>query len=293
MKTPNRGAISGHDLRTVCLVLATSLGIIPLASGQSTSDFVISSPEPIVQLVQAEQTPSANLSFTFRNISNKTILEICISAPLGPREMDCMTGFDNGAKLLAPGDTFSMNFEAASFASDGQQNSLRVNAIVYTDGSHAGEQKVLARIENRMLGVALETKRISDLLSRCTEDGITGLESVLPQIGTSSLPSSAEAAESLKGEYLPGISHLVVDTYLSSHTQGLLEGVVNARDILHREIDQEKALAESSLTGGEHHRQIALRAGKHGLSDLAQEYRLRSQTQINYLIAFLGERNAH
>lgn len=190
--------IPRHYLRTALLALATSVVMLSFASGQSIRDFVILSPHPVVQLVQVEQLPSKNLDFTFSNTSTKTILQICISAQHGPREMVCESGFANGAKLTGPGETFSMSFDARGFTSDGQQNSLRVTAVVYTDGSHFGDVATLDRIRSRMLGVALETKRVSDLLSNASDDSAAGLDSIVSQIGTTPPSSSAEAAETVK-----------------------------------------------------------------------------------------------
>jgi hypothetical protein len=190
--------------------------------------------------------------------------------------------------LTGPGETFSMFLDASGFASDGQQNSLRVNAVVYADGSRFGEKAILASVASRMFGVALETKRISDLLSNGPDDSAAGLDSVLPQIGTAPPSSPAEAAEALKGESLPGISPSVIDTYLSSPAQGILEGVVSARDDALHEINEKKAIAASPLTGGKKMQQAVLEARLHGRSDLAQKYQALNQSQISYLISFVA-----
>jgi hypothetical protein len=181
-----------------------------------------------------------------------------------------------------------MSFDASGFASDGQQNTLRVDAVVYTDGSHFGGQRTLANIASRMVGVALETKRISGLLSNGPD---TGLDSVLPQIGTSSPSSPAEAAGELKGQSLPGISQLVVNSYLSSPTQAFLEGVALERSAVLREVNEKKALAALPLTGSKNKQQAVLEARSHGRSDLAQKYQALNQSQISYLISFMGAGN--
>jgi hypothetical protein len=277
-------------LRAALLVFS-GFEMLSFASGQSVGDFVISSPHPVVQLVQVEQLPSKNLNFTFSNASNKTILQICVSAQRGFREMVCESGFTNGAGLTGPGETFSMNFDASGFASDGQQNSLRVNAVVYTDGSHFGEIETLDTIRSRMFGVALETKRISDLLSNGSDDSVAGLDSVLPQIGTTPPSSIAEAAETVKGQSLPGISPSVISSYLMTPTPGILEGVAQARDNVLYEIDEKKAIAASPLTESKDKQQAVLEARLHGRSDLAQKYLALHQSQISYLISFLGGRD--
>lgn len=284
-------------LRTALAASTTICAMISLASGQSIGDFVLSSPGPIVQLMQVEQLPSNNYHFTFRNISNRTILEICISAPAGPHEMVCMSGFANGAKLPGPGDTFDMTFDHRGFTSSdasGQppQSTLRINAVIYTDGSHSGESKMLATLANRMVGTALETKRTSDLLSNCPNGSVVGLDNVLPQIGTSPPLSSSEAAEALRSTSLPGMSPVVINSYLNSHGQGFLEGVTNARDIALDKIGKEKALASMPLAGSKDRQQRISSAKSSGVSELAQKYQSLSQAQIGYLVSFLGGPNA-
>lgn len=274
--------------RTALLAFATGFAMLSFASGQSISDFVISSPQAVIQLVQVEQIPpSNNLYFTFRNASDKTILNICISAQSG-LEMVCMEGFDNGAKLPEPRGTFSMSFDASGFASGGQQNNLRVNAVIYTDGSHFGESTVLATLRGRMFGVALETKRVSDLLSSGPDGSAAALDNVLLQIGATAPATKAEAVETLKGESLPGISSSAIDSYLQRPTQGILEGVASARENVLRDIDDQKSIAASPLTGSTKKQQIVLEARLHGRSDLAQKYQALLQSQISYLISFMG-----
>jgi hypothetical protein len=278
-------------LRAALLVFA-SFATFSAAPGQSVRDFVIVSPEPVIQLVQVEQIrPANNLRFTFSNASSKPILEICISAQHGPNEMVCRLGDTSEAKLPGPGATFSMSFGPSGFASDGQQNTLRVDAVVYTDGSHFGEKRTLANLKSRMVGAALETKRISDLLANGPDLSAAGLDSVLPQIGTSSPSSPAEAAEKLKGQSLPGISPLVVNSYLSSPTQAFLEGVALERSAVLREINEKKALAALPLTGSKNKQQAVLEVRSHGRSDLAQKYQALNQSQISYLISFMGVGN--
>jgi hypothetical protein len=277
-------------LRAALLVLAI-FATFSAAPGQSVRDFVIVSPEPVIQLVQVEKLPSNNLRFSFSNASSKPILEICISAQRGPNEMVCKLGAANEAKLPGLGETFSMSFDASGFASDGQQNTLRVNAVVYTDGSHFGEKRTLANIASWMVGAALETKRISDLLSNGPDLSAAGLDSALPQIGTSSPSSPAEAAEELKGESLPGISPSVVNSYLSSPTQAFLEGVSLERSAVLREVNEKKVLAALPLAGSKNKQQAVLEARSHGRSDLAQKYQALNQSQISYLTSFMGAGN--
>lgn len=278
-------------MRLSIVLVLTSFGTFSASPGQTVHDFVIVSPEPAIQLVQVENLPPNNLRFTFRNASSKPMLEVCISAQRGAKEMVCKLGAANGAKLPAPGETFSMSFDGSGFASDSQQKTLSVDAVVYADGSHFGGKRTLANIESRMVGEALETKRISDLLSNSSDLGAAGLEKIAAQIGPSAPSSPVEVAENLKGESLPGVSPQVVDSYLSRPNQAFLEGVALERNAVLREISEKKALAASPLTGSTNKQQAVLGARSHGRSDLAQKYQALNQSQINYLNSFMSAGN--
>jgi hypothetical protein len=211
-----------YYLRFALLASVFNLATMSFVAAQSKNNFAVLSPERVVQLVAVERTPQAakqtlpasGLLFTFRNVSNKQILEICISPHPAGFELDCLSGFANGAKLTDPGDTFSMTFEAGDFPKDVQQQKLIVNAILYGDGSHIGQNALLAKLASRMVGAALETKRISDLLFQTSDDTVAGLDSVLQKIGTDPTSSRTETITALKGESLPGISPLIINGYL-------------------------------------------------------------------------------
>lgn len=273
----------------LCILLNPSA--VPLASGQSTSDFAVSSPQPVVQLVGVQRLLSKNLSFTFRNISNKTILDICISAERGPKEMVCKAGFANAATLPGPGQNLSMSFDARGFAADTQSGTLKVDAVIYTDGSHFGDRAVLANAASQMIGDALETNRISNLLSDGSDESVAGLDSILPQIGTRPPSSGAEAAETLKGVSLPGISQSLVNSHLATPDQNFLQGVLLARNAAIRDISQKKTMASLPITGSQNKQQAILEAKLHGRTDLAHKYQALNQSQVNYLVSLMRGRD--
>ena len=287
----------------VFLAFVILLGIPSFASSQTTRDFTIVSPEHAVDLVEVEKTPENNLQFTFKNTSNKTILELCISAKRGSTfvEMVCMHGFGGGGALPAPGATMPFLFAAKEFVSDEepgqpQERSLRVYAAVYTDGSHIGSKNILDKIEDQMIGGALETKRISDILAACPDDSVTGLDSVPPQIGTSP-PSTTDAdavdrlAAKLYGRSLPGIDQSYLDSHVNLHTTDFLEGVAAARNSAFYAIKQVKDTA-ALPGGGEVMSKIVSEARSHGRANLAQKVQLLSESQTAYLAAFKGARDA-
>jgi hypothetical protein len=296
---------SGCHPRTHSIALIIGIAVTSLASGESTRDFTILSPEHVVDLVQVEQTPSSALQFTFRNASNKAILELCISAQSGSKfeEMVCTHWYAGGETPPKPGDMMSFIFDASDFVSDGQsggqslQRSLRIYATVYTDGSHIGPKSALDQIEDHMIGVALETKRISDMLTASPDNSVTGLNSVLPQIGTSP-PSTTSAdavdrlAGKLRGQSLPGIDQSYIDSHLNLHSTDLLDGVALARNRALSEMENLKATAALPHSGGKVLSHIATEARLQGRADLARKYQLLSMSQITYLAAFKGARNA-
>jgi hypothetical protein len=206
--------------------------------------------------------------------------------------MVCHVGFANEATLPGPGQTLSMSFDASGFAPDTQSGTLNVDAVIYTDGSHFGDRTVLAKAAGQMLGDALETKRISDLLSNGSDQSVAGLDSILPKIGTRPPTSGAEAAETLKGVSLPGLSQLVVNNYLAKPDSSLLQGVSLARTEIINEISQKKTMASSPVTGSQKKQQAILEAKLHGRADLAHKYQARNQSQINYLVSFMRGRDA-
>jgi hypothetical protein len=261
---------------------------------------MIVSPEHIVDLVQVERTPSNSFGFTFKNTSRKTILELCISAQRGStfEEMVCMHGFGGGETLPAPGSTMSFLFDAEEFVSDEQpgqpsEKSLVVYAVVNTDGSHIGSKNILNKLEDHMLGVALETKRISDLLAACPDDSVTGLDVILPKIGTSQ-PSttSADAVDrlvgNLSGKSLSGINQAYINSHLSLHTTDFMDGVALARNHALYEINDMKATAALSVGRGIGTSRNVSEAQLHGRADLARKVKLLSESQIAYLAAFKG-----
>lgn len=309
MNVAKHDVTSRSYLRAIFIPIVMGFGLIALTSGQTTDDFTIVSPEHVVNLVQVEQTssnasqPNA-LQFTFTNSSNKTILELCISALRGSKfeEMVCMHSFAGGGTLPGPGATMMFTFDANDFVSEEQpgepqQRSLRVYAVVFADGSYIGAKNELDKIEDLMIGAALETKRISDILAKSSDDSITGLDSVLPQIGTSP-PSTADpdAADrligKLQGQPLPGIDQSYIDNHVNRHTTDFLDGVGLARDRALYAIRDLQATAALSPSGGAVMSNAVSEARLHGRADLAREYQLLSASQITHVAAFKGERDA-
>ena len=196
-------------------------------------------------------------------------------------------------KLPAPEEPFSMNFDPRGFSSDGQQNTLIVDAVVFSDGSRFGRREILSDLAIRMAGIALESKRISDLLLSSSDPSATRLDDVTAQIGTSAPSSPAEAAEELSGESLPGISLSVLDRYRSNPNHAFLEGVALERSAVLRDIEEKKTLAALPLTGSKNKQQAVLEAKMHGRLDLARKYQALNELHVSYFKSFIGSDNVH
>jgi hypothetical protein len=257
---------------------------------QSTTDWRLDAPPQTVELVQVDQLTSDGLRFTFRNVSNKAIVEYCASA--SEKEMACVDGFLQ-EDLQNPGSTMTLNFSSQGLVSDGDSNHvLHLKAIVYADGSHVGTHAVLDDIEDRMLGAALETKRILNILSESTDDSIRGLDNARSELAIVSPSDALVAASQMKGISLPGIPQSYIDSRLSRCAVGIMEGMTAVRDLLSREIDDEKEIAAMSPSGKSQSARLLIeRAALHGRSDLAQKYQARSKDQIEQFRSFAGGRN--
>jgi hypothetical protein len=300
VKTTN-SCVMLRFLRKISITFLAILGAPSLASSQAPSDFTVVSPEHVVDLVQVEQTPapSNGFRFTFKNVSSKTILALCISALHGSHveQMDCMYAFEGGTPP-SPGGMVTFVFNANGFVSDQEADrSLHVNAVVYTDGSHIGAKNILDKIEDEMLGSALETKRISDLLAACPDESVTGLDSVLPQIGPhvpsmNDVAAAGELAGKVRGQSLPGIDQSYVNSHLDLHATDFLSGVANARDRAIYAANDVKTTATLQSSGSAVVSEAVAEAKSHGRADLAQRYQLLSGSQVTYLVAFKGERDA-
>jgi len=252
---------------------------------QDTGGWVIEAPASSVQLTSVGQGMTADLvKFTFTNISGKTIIEFRVDT--GHGNMTGLDAFTDGQGAVAPGATTSVVFDtrALSFADTGAKK-LYVVAIVYSDGSRAGSAQVVALVENEMLGAALETKRISDLLLTNPDPSIAGFDNVQPRIGSKSPQADNDAAASLKGIALPGVSQTYIDEHLANPSPGLMGGLRRARFAISTEINNVKTADAREMVGTKKEQLHALQNRPHALSDLAQQYSSLSDWQARCIKA--------
>ena len=260
--------------------------------GQSTDGWELEAPSGSVQLISVGQSVMANFAnFSFKNISGKAILEFWIDT--GHGSMNGIDAFTIGRGGIAPDASFGADFDTRSLSFvDNNTKKLHVAAIVFADGSEVGSLKAIGMLENEMLGVALETQRISNLLLARPDASFSGYDNVLESISSKLPQTDYEAAEALKGMALPGISQAYVNERLARPEPGLMVGVIRARQFILTEINKVK-LADAREMAGTRDQQLgALKSRAHALSDLAQKYSARSDLQARYIKAISRASNA-
>jgi hypothetical protein len=244
-------------------------------------------PPNSLQLVKIEPFVAGGLSFTFQNVSKKTILEFRIAAPNG--HSTGVDGFTLGVGTVASGATMSAIFSEGDFSSGNlvDQN-LRVEAIIYTDGSCAGSEKTLDFIEDEMLGAALETRRDSQILAASPDASVAGFDAVVADIDKALPSTNAEIAEAMRGIALTGVPQSYIDKRMRLQPGILGSGISTARQMLLIEIKNKKEFASKPLTRSHVQQDRVKRAQSQGLSDLAQKYKTLSDAQAQYIRDFRG-----
>jgi hypothetical protein len=211
-----------------CTLLFVCLGISSVSFGQDAGNWTLAAPPNSVELVSLDQpTGSGTLRFTFRNVSGKTIIQFRVDDLHG--NMNGLDAFSNGMGAISPGATFFITFDTRQLTEQNQTSGkLHVAAVFYADGTAVGEGRALASVENEMLGVALETKRNSDLLAGSSDSSLAGLDGIAEHVNNQSVRSDKEAAESLRGITLPGISQAYIHQHLSPPRFALRVGMNRA-----------------------------------------------------------------
>jgi len=272
---------------------ALCLGLPSTSMGQNLADWKVDAPPDTVQLVSVKPTEPATLesvTFTFKNISSKTILAFSVFL-LDENGTDIggtgLRSFYKENKPIDPGAPLIAIFSKRNLPSGNQSvHGLRFEAIVYTDGTQVGSRLWLEEIENEILGAALETKRDADFLATSTDPSVAGLDAVLVKVGT--FPETGkEAAIELRGIELPGIPSAFIDARLKNPEYGLVQGIRGVRSTLLREIARKKAIAKLSQADSKVPQSLIDQAQSYGLSDIANEYRIQSETLTEYAHAFM------
>lgn len=282
-KTAMRSYYQNFCRLLFCAALCLGMPFVCLC--QNTAGWTLDAPPNSIKLVSVTQGMTlGSLKFTFENVSGKTIIRLDVGDPQGGDVG--IDGFATGGTwgAVAPGATTPFEFGAQAFSVGGQiTKEVRVNAIFYGDGSGYGFGSWKAQIEDSMLGEALETKRDAGLLSASLDPSITGFDNVMAHIHNGSLNTPAEAAQSLRGVTLPGISQALINQQLAHRSFSLASGAHGARGGILAAIADVKSNDATAMAGSEAAQQWALQRRPHALSDLAQKTSLRSEWQVQYL----------
>lgn len=268
-------------MRTFLIFIALC-GWCAAGISQDVGSWTLQAPTSTFQLINAESLNYGAWRFTLKNTSAKPIIEFAIGSVGDNRENAVENdSFPDAAGAIQPGATATA---VLSVASDVQE--LRLEAIVWSDGSHSGNPKFLRQFEGRMIATTLETKRIADLLERSPNHDISAADSVKQAIGPAEPGDTADAANSIRGVDLPGVPRSYLDEHLNVPSMHHLNGVSMVRHMALSEIDRQTQLATFQ---GDSARQsnTANDAAAHGLTDLAAKYRSLNAAQTSTLIGFM------
>ncbi|HUD76053.1 MAG TPA: hypothetical protein VMQ76_13355 [Terracidiphilus sp.] len=278
-----------QHLRAAVIGLMVCCGMPSIAF----ADWTIDSPPNSVQLVGVDQVAGGVLRFTLKNVSDKPIVYLDANAPDGNE-----TGIDAfvvGQGEIEPGATRSVTFGWRDFPAAIQNHSIptfiRIVAIVYADGSRVGSKQRLDEIEDEMLGAALEIKRDSDILAARPDVSSAGFNAVVENIGRQLPSTDEEAAASVRGEELSGISQSYIEAHLNRRSGHLRIGIDRARGSVLSDINLVKSNA--SVPMGPQGEALVKQAQLHALSDLAQEYRVLSEKQVQCIKGYIETLDAN
>ena len=278
---------SCRRLLTVLFWLFLCFGLLHPAFGQNVAGWTLDAPPDSVQLLSVEPDPMFDglLRFTFKNVSGKTIIEFLVQDLHG--RVNGFDAFTHGLEHVALGEPFA-RFPEQDFA-DQSARKVSVVAIVYSDGSRGGSPEWLERVENQMLGAALETRRIADILAP-RPDGSIGFDRVAAQINIPVPEEDSDAVDGVHGIAPSGISVADIDRHLAQSVRGIRAGIVRARQDALAEIHQTKITDVSASANTAPAPQVALQSRAHTLSDvvlaaLAKKYASLSESQARYIQA--------
>jgi hypothetical protein len=209
--------ICSRRVRATILCISLCWSMSAVTSGQVVAGWALESAPNSLELITVDQSTNGSLlKLTFRNTSKKRIIDLRIAAPSG--NVTGLDAFTTGVGTVEPGEKVSVTFGKHDFSvGNHMEQSLKVEAIVYADGSHQGSPKTLDLIEDEMLGVALENKRDSDILATSPDPSAAGLDAVLDKIGRSIPSTSDDAVRSVRGISLPNIPQSYIDNRVSRH----------------------------------------------------------------------------
>jgi len=260
---------------------------------QSVSDWTVEAPFNSVQLVKVESGLGETLNFTFKNISDKSI----IYSTVWIRENHCQVAEGTGINaflgwkdLVAPGESFTARFSKSNLIN--AEHTLRVTAVLYSDGTEVGDQKELETDNSELFGMAIEIKRDTEFLSASSDPGVSGFDAVVEKIGNvppGSDPNANElVAASVRGVSLEGIPQSEIESHLNHPGSSFATGVIQARQQFLLVIQTVKSNATLPESHSKKVREYFGHLQSQGLADLAKQFNTACEMQAQYLRAFWG-----
>lgn len=265
------------------LVLVTAaLGL----QAQSPSGWNLVAPSESIQLNHIEEfNAGLGKRFTFKNVSGRTIIELRISSPGGTTVG--LDAFMTGAGAVGPNSEVDMTFSASDFALSGtQKKELRVEAIIYQDGTCIGNKQELSEVLDEMVGATLATKRALQTLDLAPDKSLSGVEDALSRVRLEKVNS--HSPESLRGISVEGVPQFFVNQHLDNGTKALKTGASGAFDIVLLNLTNAKSTVErwNASTHGRSKR--AQQAASQLVSDVSSEVQSRLSKQAIVLKSLKG-----
>ena len=272
-------------------VVVVGFAVSSAAMAQNVADWTVQAPPSTVQLVGVKAVSAGGLRFNFKNVLKKTIVEFKVASPEfnGSSTERGVDAFTTGIGEVKPGGTMSVNFDEKDFSSGNQTDrTLRVEAVVYTDGSYVGSKKELDSIEDEMLGAALETERVANLLATSREI-IFGPNSYPEEkVGKPLASPTVEEAAAVRGIVLPGISQSYIDARINRPASRVAFGVNLARASLLADMENKKKQVTMPSTVPQ------MRDDSPGdpATELAQKYSTLAKKQVHIISGFITASSA-
>jgi hypothetical protein len=271
-----------------CAAFLTSLALVAgrvVGMSQDLAGFTLQAPPNTVQLINAAPDAHGGWRLTLKNVSSKPIVECEIGSVSSKNSADeNLAGFETfsvgGTGAFQPGAT-----EDVTFSPYADSQEVRLEAIVWSDGSHDGNPKWLRELEDTMIGMTLETKRIADVFEGSTDRSLGAAEPIRDKVGRRPPHSPSEAGQSLQDVDLPGVSRSYLDEHRNSPSVGFQHGVSQARQGALSEIN-EQARRAGTPGYSKAAADFANDAKNNAFTNLAATFRARNAAQIEILKGF-------
>jgi len=278
-----------QPFRTAVFGVVLCAGLPLLGQAPEVADWKVAAPSNAVQLAAVDRVMENEVKLSFKNTAEKTVVEFRVFRPSGIGADENGTGLDaftSGTGSIAHGAMMPVTFSEKDSGGNPTSRSLRIAAVVYSDGTAVGDGKVLEEIEDEMVGAALEIRRDADILATSPDPSAAGIDAAVERIGRTVPSSVEEAVNAVNGIALTGIPQIDVDARVNHRGSGFLIGVNRARQMVLLDLDLAKSSAAMNADmGSEAYRQRLKDLQSRVLADLAGKW---TATQAQTLRALLG-----